>query len=197
MIKNIVIDFGNVIYKVDVLAAHRKFFEIAKLNKVESNSQKINQIIDNYECGKITTNEFRENIKRLLDWNVNNDEFDHIWNSILIAPFDYSSDAINVLSRKYDLYLLSNTSKLHFDVFINEVKNIFEKFKKLYFSFEIGYKKPSIDIFKYVLQDANIIPQETVFLDDIQENLDAFSSLGVKGILINEKFNLKDFAMSF
>ena len=197
MIKNIIIDFGNVIYKVDLLAAHKKFYEIKKSNGLLLDFNLLNGIIDKYECGKINTIEFRDSIRNLLGWEASDEEFDLVWNSILIEPFEYSEEAINKLAEKYNLFLLSNTSPLHFDRFFPEMKPVFDKFKKLYFSFEIGYKKPSAQIYKHTLFDAQIIAQETMFLDDIQENIDMFALLGVRGLQISEKFTLKDFALSF
>ncbi len=197
MIKNIVIDFGNVIYKVDLLAAHRKYYEIAKSTGVLLDFNILNGIIDKYECGKINTNEFRNNIRNLLRWKASDEEFDLVWNSILIEPFEYSEEAINKLSEKCNLYLLSNTSPLHYERFYNEMKQIFNKFNKLYFSFQVGYKKPSAPIYKHTLRESQIIAQETIFLDDIQENIDKFVLLGVQGIKISDNFTLKDFALSF
>ena len=133
MIKNIIIDFGNVIYKVDLLAAHKKFYEIAKSNGLLLDFNLLNGIIDKYECGKINTIEFRDSIRNLLGWEASDEEFDLVWNSILIEPFEYSEEAINKLAEKYNLFLLSNTSPLHFDRFFPEMKPVFDKFKKLYF----------------------------------------------------------------
>ncbi|MCX8054525.1 MAG: HAD-IA family hydrolase [Ignavibacteria bacterium] len=197
MIKNIIIDFGNVIYKVDLLAAHKQFFEIAKSTGIIPDFNIINTIIDKYECGKINTAEFRDNIRGLLHWAATDEEFDFVWNSILIEPFEYSEEAIHKLSEKYNLYLLSNTSPLHYEKFSSGMKQVFNRFNKLYFSFEVGYKKPSAQIYKHTLIDAQIIAQETIFLDDIQDNIDKFSLLGVQGIRISENFTLKDFAFSF
>ncbi len=197
MIKNLIIDFGNVIYKVDLLAAHRKFYEIAKISCINPNFQKINEIIDLYECGKLKTYEFRDNIKNLLKWNTTDKDFDNVWNSILLGPFEFAEYSIANLAKKYNLFLLSNTSPLHYNKFKYEVDSIFKYFKELFFSFEIGYKKPHAQIFKYAISRSNIIPQETLFLDDIQENIDKFRLLGVQGVLIHEKFTLKDFALNY
>lgn len=197
MIKNLIIDFGNVIYKVDLLAAHRKFYEIAQLSKIQPDFTKINEIIDQYECGKLETFEFRDRIKTLLKWNATDNEFDNVWNSVLVGLFDFAEQSIISLSKKYNLFLLSNTSPLHYEKFKNEVENIFNNFEEIFFSFEIGYKKPHAQIFKYVLSNAKLAPQETLFLDDIQENIDKFSLLGVQGVLISQNFTLKDFTLNF
>jgi hypothetical protein len=75
--------------------------------------------------------------------------------------------------RRYELYILSNTSPLHTPVFEqmyleaagSPVKDFF---KKIYYSFEIGWHKPDAEAWEHVISDARIVPQETLFLDDNQ-----------------------------
>ncbi len=63
-------------------------------------------------------------------------------------------------------------------------------FKKLYYSHEIGWHKPDIEAWKYVIKDAAIKPQETLFLDDTIHNIKAAQELGFQAIHIHERTNL-------
>ena len=60
----------------------------------------------------------------------------------------------------------------------------YERFKKafdqFYLSHEMGMRKPNQDIFEFVLGQNNLKPEETIFVDDTQENTDAASKLGIR-----------------
>jgi putative hydrolase of the HAD superfamily len=55
-------------------------------------------------------------------------------------------------------------------------KNAFDVF---YLSYEIGLRKPDAEIFEFVLEQNNLIAEETFFVDDVKENTDAAASLGI------------------
>jgi putative hydrolase of the HAD superfamily len=65
-------------------------------------------------------------------------------------------------------------------------------FTKIYYSHEIGYLKPDLDAWEYVINDAGIKPEETLFLDDNIQNIKASQELGFQAIHIHERTNLMD-----
>jgi putative hydrolase of the HAD superfamily len=85
---------------------------------------------------------------------------------------------------------LSNTNDLHIswiqrtwgEKLFLEFKNCFEKF---YLSHEIHLRKPNKDIYEYVIQSNKILPEETFFVDDTEENTDAANRLGIKSWNLN------------
>jgi putative hydrolase of the HAD superfamily len=108
------------------------------------------------------------------------------WNSILL---DFPEKRLNFIEQlaaenEYKLLLLSNTNDLHIECVkqemgmerYNRFKNAFDVF---YLSYEIGMRKPDSEIFEFVLQENNLVPQETYFVDDVSENTDAAAALGI------------------
>ena len=57
-----------------------------------------------------------------------------------------------------------------------EFKNCFEKF---YLSHEIKLRKPNKEIYEFSLKENNLIAEETLFIDDLEENTAAASTLGI------------------
>jgi putative hydrolase of the HAD superfamily len=57
-----------------------------------------------------------------------------------------------------------------------EFKNCFEKF---YLSHEIKLRKPNKEIYEFALKENNLIAEETLFIDDLEENTTAASALGI------------------
>ena len=87
-------------------------------------------------------------------------------------------------SKKYRLFLLSNTNDFHIswiqDDWQEELYEDFKsQFEKFYLSHEIDLRKPNRDIFEFVLNENNLKPEETYFIDDTKENTDAAAALGI------------------
>ncbi len=108
---------------------------------------------------------------------------------------DYPPARINLLAdlkQKYRTFLLSNTNRIHYE-FYNPIINqqfgydgLESFFEKAYFSHEIGMKKPDSKIYKFVLENSNLIPAETLFIDDNKSNIEAASALGIQTLWLKD-----------
>ena len=61
----------------------------------------------------------------------------------------------------------------------------------MYLSHELGFRKPNKSIFEYVLDNANIKPEETLFIDDTLDHINTAKTLGIQTKLLNLKENQK------
>lgn len=180
MIKNIIFDFGDIFINLDKQATYR---ELKKLG-VPHISDEMTIVARQYEKGIISTQEFTNFFSSQLGVSVS--ELIVAWNSILLnfprERFLFLKELYE--SKKYRLFLLSNTNELHiswiqqnwgFNKYM-EFKNCFEKF---YLSHEIKLRKPNKEIYEFALKENNLIAEETLFIDDLEENTAAASALGV------------------
>ena len=93
---------------------------------------------------------------------------------------------IATLEKDYNLYLLSNTNVIHYTAVLQIHTLQFgnglfdERFHKAYFSHRTGYRKPDPELFKIVLEENNLLPQETLFIDDTYKNLPPAQALGIQ-----------------
>jgi putative hydrolase of the HAD superfamily len=180
MIKNIIFDFGDIFINLDKPATYR---ELAKLGVTKITEEMIS-VYYQYEKGLMTTANF---INFYHDkFGIEKADLVNAWNAILL---DFPKNRLDFLkevsaSKKYKLFLLSNTNDLHIEwvqnslgeVFYNEFKNCFEQF---YLSHEINFRKPDAGIYEFVLNENNLIANETLFVDDLKENTDAANKLGI------------------
>jgi len=180
MIKNIIFDFGDIFINLDKQATYR---ELKKLG-VPHISDEMTIIARQYEKGIISTQEFTNFFSSQLGVSVS--EVIVAWNSILLnfprERFLFLKELYE--SKKYRLFLLSNTNELHiswiqqnwgFNRYM-EFKNCFEKF---YLSHEIKLRKPNKEIYEFALKENNLFAEETLFIDDLEENTAAASALGI------------------
>lgn len=83
--------------------------------------------------------------------------------------------------RKFKIAILSNTNDVHSEIM--RQKKIFEPFEHVFLSQVIGIRKPSPKIYMHALSELNSKPDETVFIDDTLENVEAAKKLGMHTIL--------------
>ncbi|MDO6812355.1 HAD-IA family hydrolase [Tenacibaculum soleae] len=182
MIKNIIFDFGDIFINLDKQATYK---ELAKLG-VTSISEDMINTYHQYEMGLISTDDFVGFYKQKFP-QLSSENLINAWNAILL---DFPLQRLSFLkelagSKKYRLFLLSNTNDLHISwikndwgtELYNEFKNCFEQF---YLSHEINFRKPNANIYEFVLSENNLKASETIFVDDLKENTDAATELGIK-----------------
>ena len=108
---------------------------------------------------------------------------------------DFPNERINLLkelSKKYRIFLLSNTNEIHYHQYNKDLIDQYgfdlsSLFEKAYYSHEIGMRKPDPEIFEFVLNDSKLIPAETIFIDDLNKNIDVANRMGINTIWIDIK----------
>ena len=186
-IKNIIFDLGGVIYAIDYLATIRAFKDLG-IKNFEQIYAKAGQsdLFDDLETGKISKVEFFEGINKFLPNPLSPTQITDAWNAMLIGLPKEKLELLSCLSQKYRLFLLSNANELHIQC-VNAslqkqhgIKNINGFFEKAYYSQEIGMRKPHKATFDWVLQDAGIQAEETLFIEDTAQHIAGAKLTGLK-----------------
>jgi glucose-1-phosphatase len=200
-IKNIIFDFGGVIIDIDFWLSINSFVKLGakNFNEVYSQSQQ-SGIFDELDKGTINIDEFCSEMKRYLPNNVSKQQIIDAWNAILVGIPEYRIRLLEKIKSHYRIFLLSNTNIIHYPEYTKELQNKYgyqdlsELFEKVYLSFEVKMRKPDKAFFKIVLDENGLIPNETLFIDDSEQNLPPASGLGMKtfflqkGMDVNELF---------
>jgi FMN phosphatase YigB (HAD superfamily) len=178
MINAIIFDFGDVFINLDKQAT---VDGLRNLGLTEWNDD-LNQLNIQFETGQITRNNFIEGIQKHIP-NASTEEILKAWSAILLDFPLYRLEFLQMLSKKYRLFLLSNTDAIHIETFEQNngasfYGDFYKCFEKVYFSFEIAMRKPNFGIYNYVLNEHDLQAKRTLFIDDKKENTDAALSLG-------------------
>lgn len=178
MIEAIIFDFGDVFIDLNKQAIDTEFRKLG-LTAWHDDLDALNK---KYEIGKIDELEFMEGFQKHLP-NVGLVEIRTAWNSILGDFPLYRLEFLQMISSKYRLFLLSNTDHTHIEKFEHNegqtfARDFYSCFEKVYFSYEIGIRKPDENAFKYVINNHNLNPKKTLFVDDKKENTDMAEKLG-------------------
>src|SRR5262249_31835577 len=104
--------------------------------------------------------------------------------------------------KKYRTFALSNINEIHVNT-INEAarskfgqKNFASFFHAAYYSNEIGHRKPDKEIYEFIMQKEQLVPAETFFVDDKEENIATAKSLGWQAYLLPHRDKLVDLLTS-
>jgi glucose-1-phosphatase len=195
--RNLLFDFGNVLIDIDVPGAIEQLKSLVKKDNAE---QVFQEALLKYETGKISTDIFINTLLSQCGPNVQALDIIEAWNSMLIGIPEYRLEMLTMLRPNYNLYLLSNTNELHIEWitrYLHRRHGIhdFEKrfFDGVYYSHLVKDRKPNPSIFQHVMTDALLTPSLTLFMDDVQENLDAANQLGFGTHLVKEKEDIAEF----
>jgi len=194
--KNILFDLGGVILDINIQATLKHFYELGfPADLMQYPHAMTTDLFYKYETGKTDTEQFRNDIRLSTGIEFSDEVFDEAWNAMLVRIPEERTKLLKVLSKRYNIYLLSNTSELHMKVvekmYLDTAGETMQQiFKKLYYSFEIGSYKPDPEAWEHVINDAGIKAGETLFLDDNIHNIKASQGLGFQAIHIHERTNL-------
>ena len=196
-IKNIIFDFGGVICNIDHLIPEKKFKELGIKNFDMMYSQAVqNNLFENLEKNLISPQNFRNNLKLLIGGNINDEQIDEAWNSIILDIPKSRIDLLKKLKDKYRIFLLSNSNIIHYNVFIEEfraksgLKDFSSLFEKTWFSFDLQMRKPDKEIYEYALKVGGLIPEETLFIDDSIQNIQPAEELGIQCVFLENDMDI-------
>jgi len=186
-IKNIIFDLGGVIINLRIqnsLDALKKLSRSGQI--VEFSQRQQSQLFDDYETGRITDATFRQGLRDAYEIEASDAEIDEAWNAMLLDIPQERIDLLLALGSQYRLFLLSNTNAIHLERFTQIVAESFtipsldSLFEKTYYSHLIGQRKPDGIVFEQILIQNNLIPSETLFIDDSSQHIAGAELVGIK-----------------
>ncbi|PKQ62868.1 hypothetical protein BZG02_11785 [Labilibaculum filiforme] len=185
-IPNIIFDLGGVLLNIDTDQAVKSFKEIGltDVNLVKKEYE-TNGLFDRLEKGMISADEFRCEIRAHMKSEVTDEQINKAWCSMLLdLPYE-RLDLLMKLKKNHRLFLLSNTSIIHWETFIKMIQEVHglcfsDLFEKCYCSQDMGLRKPDPKIYTTVLEKEGLIASETLFIDDMLTNIEAAQLVGMR-----------------
>jgi putative hydrolase of the HAD superfamily len=136
------------------------------------------QLAVRYECGLLSDAEFYIEVCRRIGCRVSWENFVAAWNSIFHPDPIVQEHLIRTLAGKADLWVVSNTNKLHFD-YLTCRHAFLDCFKGYILSHEVGALKPDARIFQAALRRAGVEAERALFVDDQAANVAGARDLGI------------------
>lgn len=183
---NIAFDLGGVVLALSFENAIRRFEEIG-LKEARRHLDAFCQqgIFGDLEAGRISAEEFRIELGKLIGRDVTSEECYYAWHGYVETVPQRNLNALLDLREKgYKVCLLSNTNPYmmqwartpDFDGGSHPINYYFDH---LYLSYQCKVMKPSPKIFEMMLQGQNATAEETLFIDDSPKNCEVAQQLGI------------------
>lgn len=186
----IILDLGGVILPLNTSATREDFLSLTKkdINEWMKFSYP-HEIIQQFELGKISEDEFFQKLKEILQFNKDPRYLKEAWNKMLLPIPKENIQFLKALSEKYNLIILSNTCETHIECFekmlqqYHNITNLEQLVDKVYLSCRINMRKPDLSIFEKVIKDNELNPRNTFYFDDTEEHINAAKQLGIRTML--------------
>jgi glucose-1-phosphatase len=185
-IKNIIFDLGGVILNIDYHLTIDAFKNLGFENFDSVFTQKKQTgIFDQLDKGLISPEKFRDGVRELSGKPFTNQQIDDAWNAMLLDFPIHRLELLKMVHNQYKTYLLSNTNQIHIEVYnqILEktfgVKDLSPFFEKEYYSHIIHMRKPHAEVYQLILNQNNLKPEETLFIDDTEQHVIGAKEVGL------------------
>lgn len=186
-IKNIILDLGGVLLNLNYQLTIDAFIKLG-IEDFQSLYTQANQsdLFNRLEKGEISEAEFIKGVKTYLPESTTKQDVINAWNAMLLDFPKERLDFLLELKLKYNLVLLSNTNTIHLDFFHKQLNEVYGKksldsyFNKVYFSCDMGMRKPDAEIFQTLCKKEGFDPNETLFIDDTLQHIEGATSTGIQ-----------------
>lgn len=184
MIKNLFFDIHNVITQGNFNDVYQIFAEETGV-PVDIVINYHNQNIKSLLMGHISAEQMLVDLG--LQEKISPEDFSRIWTKATVKVMSVDVDMVRLLEglrQKYKLSALTNLTEFRYNADIE--MGLYNYFDYLILSHKIGVKKPDKDFFLKALEVTNTKPNEVIFIDDIQINIEIATDLGIQSILFTD-----------
>lgn len=191
MIKHIIFDLGQVLVKVDLKPFVYQFSKAFNIEPDELKKNKNDGAYLDFQVGNINGDDFHKITCEYYHQSVSLDRFKNIWLSMLAGEVEGTSKIVNELFEKnYKLSLLSNTDSWHYQ-YCEQTIPVLQKFENIFLSYDLKMRKPDAAIFTIVAEKLAASPEECLFIDDLEENIESAKNLNFHTVLFQNAEQLR------
>jgi putative hydrolase of the HAD superfamily len=189
MLPNLLFDFGGVIIDIDYDRTPAAFRRLSRAGStVEYTQANQHALFDQLETGQISAAEFRDGLRVAYDLDATDTQIDDAWHALLLDVPAERLALIGELRRAgHATALLSNTNALHIKEINRRLalqygfKNgIADCLDRVFYSQEVGLRKPGEEIFRHALREMNWQAADTLFIEDSPQHIATARRLGLR-----------------
>jgi len=195
----VIFDLGGVLLNVDYEKSINAFIELGFENFDNIFGKlKQSELFSRFETGLVTPSEFREELRKMVNKEISDEEIDSAWNAMLLDFPPERLELLSAMKNRFRLFLLSNTNAIHTPAFENILKEEYgildfqSFFEKVYYSHKIGLRKPGREVFDFVVRENELDPERTLFIDDTKHHVEGAASAGLVAVHLDDDRTITD-----
>lgn len=190
-VKNIIFDLGGVVIDLDRSMAIKALQDLGVtqagtlLGKYEQKGPFLK-----LETGELTSSELFDTLLPLCRPGTTATEIRDAFEKFLVdLPVQRLATIRELRARGFKVFVLSNTNPIMYNHWIEnkfrqEGKTVNDYFDGIVASFQERACKPDPQIFKNLIERYNLVPEETVLLDDSEANCKSAQTLGLNAVQV-------------
>ena len=187
----VISDLGRVILWFDNTIFYRKMTAYCQLSAAEIREIVHNSLefVELFDLARLTPREFYERVIAKLGAKVGYNDF----MAAYVDVFSVNAPVLEIMKKlnaRYRLIMVSNVDVVRFGFIRKRFPEIMI-FDDYVLSYELGVMKPDAGIYRVALEKAGARPEECVFIDDMEENIEGATALGIPGILYRPETDLE------
>lgn len=198
ILPNLLFDFGGVIINIDynltreAMRRHGSSIEFTQAAQAE--------LFDLMETGRLTPEEFRQGLREHYQLTATDAELDAAWNAMLLdVPAERLALIAELRAQGHQTALLSNTNQIHIGEINRRLREqygfrhgIADCLDRVFYSQEVGWRKPGEEIFRHALEQMNWKAEETLFIEDSPQHIETARRLGLRTLFLTPPLTLQD-----
>ena len=186
-----IFDLGNTLIK---LAYERVLANICRNASVQRDE--LVEILEDaggyrdMERGAVTFWDFYEFITDRAGYRGSIREFHTLWGDFFDGPMPGAEDLLERVRKQYRVAFLSNSNEVHAEVIPKQFSMLFRKEDRFIFSHRFKVAKPDPEMFNRALEVLGALPQHTIFVDDLVENVITARGVGMRAYQYRDTLTL-------
>ncbi|MCL4503509.1 MAG: HAD family phosphatase [Deltaproteobacteria bacterium] len=144
-----------------------------------------------YDTGRISSEEFHRRVLNHFRLKMPFSLFGQMWAEVFDSLQDMET-VVAHLSRRYPLYLLSNTNELHFLYIQENFPSLLSHFRSFILSYRVGSRKPEPLIYQALIRESGLPPEQILYTDDREDFVAAARSQGLAAWHFTSPGNFKE-----
>ena len=192
-IKNIVFDLGGVIVDLDIPSSIKAFAKLGivpqgiTLEKLSRGGipkdWEMREMMHAMDIGDMSASEFVGLMLKAAKPGTTEQDIVEAFNRIIRLP-RHRLEWLKRLREHYRVFLLSNIGELHWAETSRVAHSlgidIEECFDEVFLSYQLRMVKPDPRIFQHLIEATGIVPEETLYIDDLPDNIRAGQAVGLQ-----------------
>ncbi|MCM1035295.1 MAG: HAD family phosphatase [Paludibacter sp.] len=189
MIRNLIFDIGGVLIDLEPQRTLQALGRLSAQPIGQFSDKELlggggSDLVGKYMCGNITNEDFFGALQQLSHPEVTIDQLQEAWNSMLLGLPQQRVNIIRTLHQQgIRIALLSNINDAHLQrtrqLFAEADLQIGRDIDYAFFSNEMHLAKPDASIYREVLNQTGFVPEDTLYIDDLEENIRAGATFGL------------------
>ena len=190
-IQHIIFDLGGIFINLNYALTATAFRQLGVPNFDELFTQHhANPLFAKLETGEVSEEQFYQQIRAITSVPLTDAQIAEAWNAMLLDMPMERIVWLQQVARQYPIYLFSNTNAIHYQQLMQICRRDLGEidfnglFRFAGYSHQLGYRKPDAASFRLLLQQLNIEPNHTLFIDDTPGNIKGAQELGLHTLFL-------------